>query len=221
MLGIFGDSSADPNKKFSHSWVELLERDIEFDNYARQGSSLLYTYDQLLKHGNEYDKIVIFVAPVGRLWMPSLKVKQHFVNHATVDLVYSNASSFEKKILNSIKAYFTHVWNFDTELLIQRSIIDSIRINFPTALLIPVTKDSVYDHTGITMHDISLIDYQYYNVHEFTPDFGRTCHMNKKNNEIFYLKIKKWLQINNFCVTIENFTNPVETKEELFYNEKY
>ena len=41
------------------------------------------------------------------------------------------------------------------------------------------------------------------------------------NNEIFYQKIKKWLQDGEFCAKLTEFEDPTETKEELFYNEKH
>jgi hypothetical protein len=45
--------------------------------------------------------------------------------------------------------------------------------------------------------------------------------MNVKNNEIFYQKIKKWLQDGEFSVKLTEFREPTETKEDLFYNEKH
>jgi hypothetical protein len=66
------------------------------------------------------------------------------------------------------------------------------------------------------MYNISLLDYEYYNVHEYTPDFGRTCHMNKENNQIFYERIKEWIETEKFNLDIKDFKYPIETKEKLF-----
>lgn len=212
-LGIFGDSSAALNKDFEHSWVTLLSQDQKFDNYAAEGASLVYVYDQLIKHGKNYKKCIIFIPPVGRLWMPDFN-RQHFVNHRTVDLL--NRSSFlDQKILSSIKDYFINIWNYKREKLIQCALVDSIRLRYPTALIIPVTPDSVYDDPKC-MHHISLLDNEFYNVHEHERDWGRACHMNRENNKIFFQKIVHWIKTDNFDLDVKDFKYPVELKTELF-----
>jgi hypothetical protein len=220
-LGIFGDSTADPVEWLNHSWVELLAKEYKFTNFAKQGSSLLYTYNNICIEHHQFDKIIVFIPPVGRLWAPNCLINQHFLNHRTVELYYENADYSDRKILDSIKNYFIYVSTFEKEILQHNAIVDSIKCKIPNALIIPVTKHSIENFEGVCMHDISIIDYEFYNVHPYTPDFGRTCHMNKENNQIFYQKIKQWLDSNDFILSIDDFTTPVETKEELFPNEKY
>ena len=69
-IGIYGDSFADPGSgEYTHSWVnylvKLIEQDtkqsIQVDNYARGGSSLYFSYKNLLETGKKYD-LVIFLA---------------------------------------------------------------------------------------------------------------------------------------------------------------
>lgn len=214
-LGIFGDSSAVPNKKFNHSWVELLAIKTDFDNYSAEGASLVYVYDQLLQHGKKYKNLIIFVPPVGRLWMPNFKMHNHFVNHSTADMLMTTADKWDKKILDSIHNYFIDIWHYRRETLIQRGIVDSIKFMFPNALMIPVTPDSIYDNKNC-MHYISLLDYEKYDINEYVYDSGRTCHMNKENNRIFYEKISNWLEKKTFTIDIKDFKYPVETKQDLF-----
>lgn len=218
-LGIFGDSCAVPNSKFNHSWVELLADKINFDNYSVQGASLVYVYDQLLKHGSKYEKLIIFIPPVGRLWMPNFKLQNHFVNHQTAEMLMDKASIWDQKILNSVRDYFINIWHYQREQLIQRGMVDSIRMLFKDALIIPVTPHSIYNNSAC-MHYISLLDYEKYEVNEYEPDWGRTCHMNKENNGIFYEKILNWLETGNFNLDAKDFKYPVESKEELFYDKK-
>jgi hypothetical protein len=220
-IGIFGDSSADPVEWLNHSWVELLAKEYDFTNYAKRGSSLLYTYSNICQEHTKFDKIIVFIPPVGRMWAPNCYINQHFINHNTVKLYYDNADYSDKRILDAIKNYFVYVSTDEKEILQHNAIVDSIKSKIPNALIIPVTGRSIEHYQGVCMHDISLIDYAYYNVHEYTPDFGRTCHMNVKNNEIFYQKIKKWLQDGEFSVKLTEFREPTETKEDLFYNEKH
>ncbi len=217
MLGIFGDSSADPVKEFKHSWVELLQEEFKFENFAVRGSSLLFTYDKLFTHAHKFDQLLIFIAPPGRMWVPNCKVHQHFMNQKTVEMYFDKASTItDKKILKSVEEYFNNLWLLHKELLQHNAIVDSIKIKFPNALLIPVTPHSIKDHNGLCMHDISLLDYEYYEVNEYVPDWGRTCHMNKENNKIFYSKIKEWIETEIFNISIKDFKYPTETKEELF-----
>lgn len=218
-LGIFGDSSAVPNSKFNHSWVELLAQKLDFDNFSAKGASLTYVYDQLLRYGKQYKKLIVFVPPVGRLWMPNFKLQNHFVNHLTAEMLMDQASVWDQKILKSVQDYFIDIWHYQREILIQRGMVDSIRLMFPNALVIPVTPDSIYD-TSTCMHYISLLDYEKYEVNEYVPDWGRTCHMNKENNRIFYEKISNWLETGNFILDAKDFKYPVESKEELFYDKK-
>jgi hypothetical protein len=221
-LAIFGDSSADPVEWLNHSWVELLSKEYYFTNFAKRGSSLLYTYNNICREHANFDKIIIFIAPVGRLWAPNCNINQHFINHRTVELYYDKADYTDKKILDSIKNYFVYLSTDEKEMLLHNAMVDSIKSKISNALIIPVTKRSIENYQGVCMHDISLIDYAYYDVHEYTPDFGRTCHMNKENNEIFYQKIKQWVDEEKFALSINDFKYPIETKEELFpINEKY
>lgn len=221
-IAIFGDSSADPVEWLDHSWVELLSKDYNFTNFAKQGSSLIYSYNNICREYQNFDKIIVFIPPVGRLWAPNCKINQHFLNHRTIELHYDNADYSDKKILDSIKNYFIYLSTTEKETLQHNAMVDSVKSKIPNALIIPVTRQSIENHTGVCMYDISIIDYAYYDVHEYTPDFGRTCHMNKKNNEIFYHKIKRWLDSGEFILSIKDFEPPLETKEELFpKNEKY
>lgn len=220
-VAIFGDSSADPNVEFNHSWVELLAQKFSVDNFAKQGSSLLYSYEKLLEQGKNYKKIIIFIAPVGRMYVPNCKLSQHFINQKTVEIHKGTADFYQGKILDAIEQYFNYLWVFEKECLVQQAIVDSIKVNFPNALLIPVTKDSIRNFTGLCMHDISFLDYEYYEVHEYTPDLGRTCHMNKENNKIFARIIENWIETENFKIDIDMFKYPVESKKELFYDKKY
>lgn len=219
-IAVFGDSTADPNPKFNHSWIEILSRKFKITNYAQAGSSLLFSYEQLLIHGHKYSKIIFFVAPVGRLYVPNCELTQHFVNQNTANLFKPVNDFKQKNIIDAVEKYFNYLWVWEKEILIQRSIVDSIQKNFPQALLIPVTKDSIYNFQGLCMHDISVIDYNYHDVNYYTPDFGRTCHMNKENNLIFSQIIEKWITDKSFHIDIDQFKYPVETKEDLFY-EKY
>jgi hypothetical protein len=216
-IGIFGDSSAVPNKKFNHSWIELLSAKKSFDNFSAEGASLVFVYDQLLKYGKNYDEVIIFIPPVGRLWVPNYKY-QHFVNHLTAHMLLNNGLNSDEKILTSVKDYFINLWHYSRESLVQRALVDSINIMFPKALIIPVTPDGVY-YNDRCMHYISLLDNEYYDVHEYKPDWGRTCHMNKENNEIFYRKILNWLDNKTFVLDVKDFKYPAESKEELFPNE--
>lgn len=218
-LGIFGDSSAVPNKKFDHSWVELLSKTKNFDNFSAAGASLVFVYDQLLRYGKNYENVIIFIPPVGRLWLPNYK-HQHFVNHLTAEILMNKDCYSDKKILTSVQDYFINIWHYRRESLIQRALVDSIYHMFPNALIIPVTPDGVYNNDKC-MHFVSLLDNEYYNVHEFTPDWGRTCHMNRENNRIFYKKILTWLENKTFDLDIRDFKYPTETKEELFPDENY
>jgi hypothetical protein len=219
MLGIFGDSSADPVEYFNYSWVELLQEKFIFENFSARGSSLLFTYDKLLTHAHKFDRLLIFIAPPGRLWAPNCKIHQHFMNQKTVEIYADRANTFtDKKILKAIESYFNDLWLLHKELLQHHAIVDSIRTRYPNALLIPVTPHSIQEYRGLCMHDISLLDYEYYDVNEYVPDWGRTCHMNKENNKIFFLKIKEWLETGTFNVSIKDFKYPAETKEELFPN---
>jgi hypothetical protein len=216
MIGIFGDSSADPVEWLDHSWVELLSNEYQFTNFARRGSSLLYTYNNICQNYKQFDKIIVFIPPVGRLWVPNCIINQHFVNHKTAERYYDNANYSDKKILDSIKSYFIYLSTMEKETLQHNAIVDSIKCKIPNALIIPVTNQSIENYNGVSMYNISLIDYEYYNVHEYTPDFGRTCHMNKENNQIFYEKIKEWIETKKFKLDIKDFKYPIETKEELF-----
>lgn len=219
-IAIFGDSSADPVEWLNHSWVELLSREYKFSNFAKRGSSLLYTYSCICRYADHYDKIIIFIPPIGRLWVPNCKIHQHFVNNFTVDLYYDDADYQDKKILDSIRSYFIHLSTYEMEELKHYAMVESIKNKFPTALIIPVTENSIRDYDRTCMNDISEIDYEYYDVHRYTPDFGRTCHMNKENNRIFCTIIKKWIDEGIFDMSVKYFKYPTESKEELFPDDK-
>jgi hypothetical protein len=217
-IGIFGDSSADPNKNFNYSWVELLGANPNYTvtTYAKQGSNFLYTLNQLQSFYKDFDKVIVTVTIPGRMWVPHCKTQQFFVNPMTVDLFWDKAGQKDKRIMQSVKDYYYNLWIWENEFLVHQSLVEKAMRDFPNALYIPVNTDSIENFVGPTLNDIGQIDYQYYNVDITTPDFGRTCHMNKQNNFIFCQMITEWIETNSFDLDISKFKYPVESIEELF-----
>ena len=69
-IAIFGDSYAHEADNSTISWSHLLRAQYHHDihNYARGATCLFWSYQQLVKHIDNFDTIVFVATQVGRDW---------------------------------------------------------------------------------------------------------------------------------------------------------
>lgn len=216
-IGIFGDSFASKSRSWWRkdnylSWVEHLSLKYDVTNYSEGGSSLFYSYSQLIKNHQKYQKIVLLVTNTGRLHLPhaELVIHQHVPGYPHLLNYKDRCLTTEHKILHeSLMNYFIYIQNMNEESVKQRLLIEEIRRIRPDTLMIPCFDPPnaccMPEYNNSTLEDIALIDLKTKEWSEIKGPDNRHCHMNLENNKIFADKIEEWLISDNFKLDIKDF----------------
>lgn len=222
-IAIYGDSFAVDSSKNPRKlgWVDHLSKKYNITNYAKQGSSLYYSYKEFLRTQAYYDKIIFLVTNFGRLYVPN--ADQPHIPGLYNAKKYLRESIYDKEKYQAAIDFFLHLQNDNYESDIHRLILKEITNLRPNELYVPCFGQSlISDWKFCTMMDIQLIDFQFYKIDPTA--FGesaielRNCHMNDENNFIFYNKILEWIESGNFKMAIEDFSTPTKPLEYYFIN---
>ena len=223
-IAIYGDSFAidEENTPRKNSWVDHLSNHYDVVNYAKQGSSLYYSYKEFLRTHQYYDKVIFLVTNFGRLYVPNLP-HPHIPGLYNVEKYLKESNSRDREKFQTIKNFFLHIQNESFEKDIHGLILKECMSLRPDCLFIPCFDQSLIPEWKFcTMMDIQIIDFEFYKINpfEFSTDARelRNCHMNDENNLIFYKKIKSWIEGSNFQMYKRDFSYPREPLEYYFIN---
>ena len=224
---ILGDSFAvkhtgydDADALNGPSWTKLLELDPRYrvTNMAEGGSSMWFSFRNFMKYQHEYDVILYVVSESHRLYHPiSTDSGIRHWNFAApwwFDAVRRKLSSqsldntgFEE--VSAIELYFKHLLDIEERDTFQRLMINDIRTNRPDAILIPAFQESIYDHEGVCLVDISDREIRHLGLELAdtfkTRDEQRLCHLTKENNRTLYEHVVRWIDGENMSMHAEDF----------------
>lgn len=156
-IGIYGDSYADCNPNISTAWPNILSKKLmnyysnnfEVINYAKAGSSLYFSYKNLLDTYTKHDLIIFLVTEPHRYPIPfkSIKSQQTFyitcfehvkqIEHDLINLLEIN----EYEFLQNLKGWFlasNETYNND----ISELILNQIERMSKNTILYPCFTDS-------------------------------------------------------------------------------
>jgi hypothetical protein len=237
-IAIFGDSFAD-ERIYDHqdtnliSWIRHLRtRGYDIDNYAKGGSSLIFSYNNYLENKHKYtsDDLAIFlVTSKGRLWLKNQNyVYEHmsginYCKHTQVELLKDNTlptliTTKSSQILDSVERYYHFLYDEHQDSLIGESLLRSILLEqkysnvFSNMLFISCFELMGYQIPNITGDNITIVDNLY--LHEDIAKLDelkdsmkdhRLCHMNPENSEIFANMIEQWITTGKFNVDKNKF----------------
>jgi hypothetical protein len=243
VIGIFGDSFAvdflDKNSPYYDTgWPKRLGDEYVVTNYAVSGTSLFWTYTQLLKYMNDCDIVVLVITYPGRLYHPdpylnigtlptTLEQKKKYLKRGTLPTTLEQKKhSIERlTILTAAENYYINLSQPEFDLFVHDKIVDEIQSqcnsNNKKLVLIPgfpenVKYQSVFRHSlyDIMMKEI-YVTFGDFEFRQETP--SRLNHMSLRNNEILAELICKI--INNTChsVTLDDFVFEKEPHPEQFW----
>jgi len=200
---ILGDSFSDPTwaSNTYRAWPELLSTNFDVTNMSVCGSSLWWSYRNLLKHQNNYDYTVFVVTMPNRIYLEPLD------KHINV-----NTSTVVGNVLLE-EVYFRYFYSPEREQYFHNSIMNSI-LQQTNILVIPAFAES-FETKGWSLCHFADYEADYYKkARPVQNDYKRKCHLTKENNEMVYDKIcEAILKKNKILELFENdFRIPLEHK---------
>lgn len=159
-IAVYGDSFANCNSEIAlkdeKTWVDLLGKHYQVDNYAQSGSSLYFSYCRFQDTHSRYDRLIFIVTSPGRL---------EVLNHDDQTIYISNLESAEYHLPRSgplnrpyvlaARDYFKYIYNDEKENFIHRLILSEITRIRPDTFIYPAFAE---DQTEFTLSEISRIE---------------------------------------------------------------
>jgi hypothetical protein len=209
-IAIYGDSFADPfwNSNSYKSWPELLAESYNVTNFAKEGSSLWWSYDQLKRNHLNFDYNIFVGTIYSRVYLEDLNIH----------LSASNASwPVVENDINLGQIYFKYFFSPTREYYINQLMIKDI-LTINNAIYIPVFEESIPENTSLCpLNVLSKQEEQYYNI-KYSAGDRRKCHLTKENNLVIYNKLIT--AISNKSKTLElskiDYNNPTDPVDYYF-----
>jgi len=222
-IGVFGDSFAILKLNPTPTWIDILSEKYDITNHAVTGSNLYYSINEIKKHHDQYDKIILVVTEPGRLQVSNsipLDRSKQFIN-GTLDRKYSHnkeLSKYEKLVWEAANQYFNCLQDDNYDRYIHNLMLVEIKKIRPDIILIPAFFDSWYNVSGVPMLYIYYKENTTWNFDSVTVitqyHDRRNCHMTAKNNEIFAAKAEQWINGDPVHINLDDF---VTTTDKDFY----
>lgn len=231
IVGIFGDSFADPQKwSLPHGWTSLLSATYNYHvkNFALTSSSLFWSYSKLVKHIDEVDLVIFVATSSDRLYHFDDKL-QALSTPWSVDFNLTNNTGkvniSNRPLFKAAKEYFRHLQQPDFNAYVHKQVIKSIYElcdqKNKKLILIPAFKENVPYQTifSFPLFDITSKELEAtFNDTKFRPETPmRVNHMSEENNIRLAKIINDLLQGNLPTVTIDDFEFKKENNPELYW----
>lgn len=204
------------------SWPMLLELDPRYKvtNMAEGGSGMWFSFRNFVRHQRDYDIILYVVSESHRLYHPisaEPNIRHHNINASNVwtsalkrKLEAESHTHTSLEELLAIELYFKYLLNLEERDEYQRLMINDIRTARPDAILIPAFRESIYDHEGACLIDISDNELRHLGLRLAdgfrTRNERRQCHMTKENNRTLYEHVCRWIDGESMSMHIEDFS---------------
>jgi hypothetical protein len=233
-IGIFGDSFADENtfsNEYAIAWPTMLRNTTKHSvtNYGIGGSSLYYSYQMFMKNYDKFDRIIFIVTNIGRLWIRNFQDLDARLCHIPgISVIPERRKIFSsveyKNFWDACESYYLHIQDFEKESNLHHLMIDKIKSLRPDTLLIPIDYPALENYSGISLYEISELDYKHFNIgqdEKIKYNDIRPCHFNKFNTDVFYKKILQWLDTNEFILNLNEFKAATGQPIEEIFVEQY
>ena len=223
-IAIFGDSYAQETTG-AISWSHILRAQYHYNihNYACGATCLFWSYQQLVKHIDNFDTIVFVATQVGRLYWPTVEYENenslHMISGLTnIQHAIKNNPSMNPNRLAVFKAaeqYHLNLANLDFDTFVHNQILKEISIlcgkRKKKLIMIPAFNVAITRRSAFqcSLHDVSF--------KELTTQFGkrqkeyvsekntRANHMSIENNIIFAGIVDKLLRDEVFSIGLDDF----------------
>jgi hypothetical protein len=236
IIGIFGDSYAEESAG-PISWSHLLRAQYHYTihNYAKGATCLFWSYQQLVKHIDNFDTIVFVATLAGRLYWPDVEHAPDSLHNisgvTTIQHVINNNLSTDPNRLAIFKAaeqYHLNLANRDFDIFVHGQIIREInrlcRKRGKKLIMIPAFDVNI---TRRSAFQCSLFDVS---RKELATQFGkkhrgyvmekdtRSNHMSVENNIVFAGIVDKLLRDEACSIGLDNFVFKKVADPELYWD---
>lgn len=226
-IGVFGDSYADKrfaekhfkdNPKIWYNFLEL-EYNHDIDCYGESGSSILFSADLIEKYACNYDLAIWCLTIPGRFSLP------HVINDRSYHITTAGAKcqvndvEINKKHSVCID-YLKYIFDWDSENLVGRSIVDYLMNKHKNIMIIPCFRWPL--DTEFHLYKLCLQEANIYFPKKTIPEIYenyndlRPGHISVDNQKILARLINEKLEPGIFQTDYSNFISPVITFEEMF-----
>jgi len=225
-IGIFGDSFAEqhPSRRNDNifHWADLLN-DHHLTNYARGGSSLLFSYNNFIRYSENHDYNIFVVTSPGRLWIDNQELLDtgifedgfitgiNSLDFRRLALKKKTDLNFSKRKLaenafDSIENYFL-IWMSDQQNFLIHDVVLKDIFKSKNTLFIPAFENSFkLNHKFTSLNQISLMELSSKKFKEVYPNEWKTIikkkfmlvdyrmgHLSRENHKILYEKINEYI----------------------------
>ena len=121
MIGIFGDSYADPNSQSKdRPWMSFLsdKMNLPVNNYGRSGTSIWYSYEKFIENYKKYTHIVFSYSSYERI--------NHLPEKYTGCHYYKPSAQNKDKINDIATVYFKYLYNENLQLFLYQKLYEEI-----------------------------------------------------------------------------------------------
>lgn len=189
-IAIYGDSHVanffDPSLNNDVSYIELLCRKYNIDNYGKGGSSLFFSYHEFLNSHESYDRVIFVATNPGRFYIdaetnPTLE-RRHMASIGHVeDAIRSFANDINHlTVFKAIRDYMLYAQNNKEVQTFHDLMLADIKLKRPDVILFDRQKYQDTDFNFWNIHNEQVA-----NVYDDYTDV-RHCHLSKEKHLIFY-----------------------------------
>lgn len=218
-IGVFGDSFCEHRYIPAYrGWWQLLdEYGHDIHSYGESSSSILFSAQKIIEHGDKFDFLIWAVTTPFRL---SIKLNQEYLH-----LTGSNQNINDVDIMYKSKAkagcdYLQHLINHREQCLVGQALVEYVRLKFPNLLTIACFPDPL--NVDFNLYELCSREAEAYFpgqqlhiVYERFIDI-RTCHLSIDNNKILARLIAENLTPGTFTTDYSNFIEPKEPRVSYF-----
>lgn len=210
-IAIYGDSFADLNwnNNSYKGWPELLAESYNVTNFAKEGSSLWWSYDQLVQSHANFDYNIFVGTIYSRIYIEDLKT------HLSVN---SNSWPILDGKINLGYMYYQHFFSHRRDYQLCQLMIKDI-MSLDNTLYIPAFEESVPAQNPklCSLNAFTGLEEQHYNIKQYSSDL-RKCHLTKENNLIVYNKIVDAISSKSKTLNLDksDFNAPMDSMDYYF-----
>lgn len=228
-VGIFGDSYADCVSRdyknvitdINHiGWPIILASDSSLDiiNYARNCTSIFYSYKKFCEHRDKFDTIIFVVTQGSRLYSSDENIL--ISSLSTIDQIIqdlnlqSRPDSLKYKQYLAAKMYYEYLHESELSDYVRNKLIEDIinicKIENKKLILIPAFDEDIKNikYFNVSLDKITtcelMTQFGRLNFMRENPK-NRACHMSKTNNEILARLLLEIINGRELVVTINDF----------------
>lgn len=218
-IGIFGDSYCEHRyvPAYNGWWQLLREHGHDVTSYGESSSSILFSAQKIIEHGDKFDFLIWAVTTPFRI---SIKLDQEYLHITGSNQNFGNVNVVHQNKAKAGCDYLQYLINHEEQCLTGKALVEYIRLKFPNLLTIACFPDPL--NVEFNLYELCCREANTYfpgkQLHKLYEQFSdiRTCHLSIDNNKILSGLIAENLMPGTFTTNYTNFIDPKEPREFYF-----